>query len=133
MTTLSPKMQQRRNRIMGIVFLVFAMAILVFFVPSTKSGQMTTFVFDVSRGEALPIGSLTFATNTSLYVMAVLAVFAGAWQLAKGFKQSSIVLGMVAGFFVLAFLSWAARDQSMNITGYCSQHFYALFPLHWQH
>ncbi len=117
MTTLSPKTIERRARIMGLVFIAFALAILVFFVPSTKSSQKTTFVFDVSRGEALPIGSLTFATNFSLYLMIVLAVFAGAWQLAKGFQHVNVVLGLVAGLFVFAFLAWAARDQSMNLTG----------------
>ncbi len=117
MTILTPKKQLRRSRITGIIFLVFALAILVFFVPSTKAGQKTTFVFDVSRGKALPIGSLIFATNISLYLMLVLVVFVGTWQLAKGFKQTSIALGVVTGFFVIAFLSWAARDQSMNVTG----------------
>lgn len=117
MTTLTSKKQQQHARIMGIVFLVFALAILLFFVPGTKSGQKTTFVFDVSRGEALPIGSLTFATNFALYLMAVLAVFTGAWQLAKGFRHANTVLGFTAGLFVLAFLTWAARDQSMNLTG----------------
>ncbi|MDF1513140.1 MAG: ABC transporter permease [Anaerolineae bacterium] len=117
MTTLTPKMQQRRSRVMGIVFLLFALAILLFFVPDTPPGQKTTFVFDVSRGQALPVGSLTFATNSALYVLTILAVFAGAWQLAKGFKRSSIALGFVAGLFVIAFLAWAARDQSMNVTG----------------
>jgi simple sugar transport system permease protein len=102
---------------MGIVFLVFALVILVFFVPGTKAGQKTTLGFDVSRGQALTIGSLTYATNIALYLMVILIVFAAAWQLAKGFKQTSIALGIVTGFFIIAFLSWAARDQSMNVTG----------------
>jgi ABC-type uncharacterized transport system permease subunit len=129
MTTLTPKTLQKRARVMGIVFLVFALAILVFFVPGTKSGQLTTFVFDVSRGEALPIGSLVFATNIGLYLMIVLTVFAGAWQLAKGFKQASLALGIVTGFFIIAFLSWAARDQSMNITGLLQSAFLRAIPI----
>ena len=92
MTILTPKIQQQRSRTMGIVFLVFALAILVFFVPGTQAGQKTAFGFDVSRGQALPIGSLTFATNIAIYFMVILTVFAGAWQLAKGFKQTSIAL-----------------------------------------
>ena len=88
MTTLSPKMLQRRNRVMGIVFLVFAMAILAFFVPSTKSGQMTTFVFDVSRGEALPIGSSDFCHEHQL-------IYDGCsgricWSLAAGERLQAI-------------------------------------------
>jgi simple sugar transport system permease protein len=117
MTALTLQQKRQRSRTMGIVFLVFALVILVFFVPGTQPGQKTTFGFDATRGQALPIGSLTFATNIALYLMIVLTVFAGAWQLARGFKQTSTALGFVAGFFVIAFLSWAARDQSMNVTG----------------
>jgi ABC-type uncharacterized transport system permease subunit len=102
---------------MGIVFLLIALVILMFFLPGTTPGQKTTFVFDVSRGEALPVGSLTFATNITLYILVVLTVFMAAWQLTRGFKRPIVVLGLVVGLFVIAFLSWAARDQSMNLTG----------------
>jgi ABC-type uncharacterized transport system permease subunit len=49
--------------------------------------------------------------------LTVVAVFLGAWQLAKGFKQVYLILGVVVLAFVLAFLTWAARDNSMNMTG----------------
>jgi len=112
-----PKISKRRATTLGIVFLVFAIAIVILFIPSAEPQQRTTFALDVTRGEALPIGSLTFSTTLGLYMMVLLSVFAGAWQLAKGFKHVYVVLSMVAGFFVLAFLIWAARDQSMNLTG----------------
>jgi len=112
-----PKISKRRATTLGIVFLVVALAIVVLFIPGTDAGQRTTFALDVTRGEALPIGALTFSTNLGLYLMVVLSVFAGAWQLARGFKHVYVVLGGVAVFFILAFLIWAARDQSMNLTG----------------
>ncbi len=118
-TTSTPqvKSSQNRARVMGIVFLVFAVAIFILFIPGTAWQQRTTFAFDLTRGAALPLEAWTFPTNLALYMMVVLSVFAGAWQLAKGFKHVHIVLGIVAACFVLAFLTWAARDQSMNLTG----------------
>ena len=107
----------RRARTFGIVFLVFAALTLILFLPGTTGSQQTTFAFDLELGEALPIGGLTFNTQGSLYLLAVVAVFLGAWQLAKGFKQVYLILGVVVVMFVLAFLAWAARDRSMNMTG----------------
>lgn len=112
-----PKVSARRARAMGIAFLVFAVAILLLFLPGVSAEQRTTFAFDVTRGEAIPIGGITFGTQAGIYVMAGLAAFAGAYQLARGFRHVYVVLGAVAAFFVLAFLTWAARDQSMNLTG----------------
>jgi general nucleoside transport system permease protein len=107
----------RRARTFGIVFLVFAALMLLLFLPGTTRGQRTTFAFDLEQSQALPIGSLTFNTQVGLYLLTVVAVFLGAWQLAKGFKQVYAILGVVVLAFVLAFLTWAARDRSMNMTG----------------
>jgi simple sugar transport system permease protein len=109
--------QKRRALIMGIVFLIFAGAILGLFLPGTSPGQQTTFDFDLTKDETGLIGDVTFSTRGGLYAMAVLAAFAGAWQLAKGFENTDAVLGVVAGFFVIGFLTWAARDRSMNMAG----------------
>ncbi|MGC9347142.1 MAG: ABC transporter permease [Anaerolineae bacterium] len=108
---------KRRARIMGIVFLVFAVGMLALFVPGTEAGQRTTFVFEAARDQALPIGDLVFPTRLGLYLMAAVAAAAGGWQLAKGFEHADAVLAVVAGAFVLAFLAWAARGRTMNLTG----------------
>ncbi len=110
-------MDIRRARTLGIVFLGFAALMLILFLPGTTGSQQTTFAFDLELSQALPIGRLTFNTQASLYVLAVIAVFLGAWQLARGFKQVYLVLGFVVAMFVLAFLTWAARERSMNMTG----------------
>jgi simple sugar transport system permease protein len=102
---------------MGITFLVFALAIVVLFLPGTMSGQMTTFTLNVTRGDVVELPDVVFATRVALYLLAAVVAFIGAWQLAKGFQRVNLVLGIVAGLFILAFLSWAARDKSMNLTG----------------
>ena len=111
------KQELRRARTMGVVFLVFAVGILLLFVPGTTTSQRTTFTFEASRGEALGLPPLTFETLTGLYVLAIITAFLGAWQIARGFRNRNLVLGIVALLFVLAFLSWAASDKSMNLTG----------------
>ena len=107
----------RRAIVMGVVFLAFAIAILALFLPGTAPNQQTTFDFALTEEGAEVLGEVTFATRWALYVTAVLAAFAGAWQLARGFEHADIVLGVVAGLFVIGFLSWAARDTSINVSG----------------
>jgi simple sugar transport system permease protein len=56
-------------------------------------------------------------TLPALYALVLVSVFVGGWQLARGFRRLNLVLGIVAILFVLAFLIWAARDKSLNLTG----------------
>ncbi|MBN1259443.1 MAG: ABC transporter permease [Anaerolineae bacterium] len=109
--------EKRKARTMGIIFLVFALAVLLLFLPGTTGEQQTTFTFTATKVEALALPDLIFSTQMGLYVLVVVIVFLGAWQLAKGFPNQNLILGVVAGLFVLAFLAWAARDKSMNLTG----------------
>ena len=43
--------------------------------------------------------------------------FAGGWQLARGFKRLNLVIALVAAAAVAAFLVWASRGKSINLTG----------------
>ncbi len=117
----------RRARGMGIAFIVFAGAILLLFVPGSGT-RLSTFVFDTESGE-LALPSWTFGATSFMYVMAVISVFLGAWQLARGFKNVEAVLGIVVTLFVLAFLAWAARDKSMNLTGMLKQSLLGGIPI----
>jgi len=125
----NPKQAKRRVIGMGIAFLVFALLIMVLFVPGTEGEQETKFVFNVTRGDVIGIPDLIFNTQLGLYLMAALAAFAGAWQLAKGFDNVNVVLGLVAGFFIIAFLAWAARGKSMNLTGMLDSTFLRSIPI----
>ncbi|MFP4345325.1 MAG: ABC transporter permease [Anaerolineales bacterium] len=101
---------------LGITFIVAALAILLLFVASTPADLETTFTWG-ARGDVLLIGDLTFNTRLFLSVMAFINGALGVWQLARGFKRQNLALGFVAFFFILAFLTWAARGRSMNVTG----------------
>lgn len=115
--TDSVKYAERKARGMGIAFLIFALAILVLFLPGTEAGQQTTFTLNVTRGELAELPDLVFSTRVGVLLFAGLAAFLGVWQLVKRFKRVNLVLGIVAGAFVLAFLTWAARGKSMNLAG----------------
>jgi ABC-type uncharacterized transport system permease subunit len=100
----------------GLVFLGVGVLIFLLFAQGATPGQTTTFNLTPRRTEALPVPDLSFPTLPVLYAFAILCAFIGGWGLARGFRRVTLALGGVALLLVLAFLTWAARDKSMNLT-----------------
>jgi simple sugar transport system permease protein len=107
----------RRSRILGIFFLALSLAIFWFFVFGTEGGLDST--FGLNQGEkAVELPDLTVPARETAMLLGLVAAFLGGIQIARGFgKKTYLVLGAVVGCFILAFLTWAARDQSLNLLG----------------
>src|SRR3990172_12338533 len=106
----------RRQRVMGIVFLALATMIWAFFSRTTTGQMVTTFV--MSPGGADPTPDLIFKTLPLLNVLASISAAIGAYQIVRGFKgRTNTMLGILALFFVIAFLAWGAADKSLNLAG----------------
>lgn len=107
-----------RSRWMGILFLVIGLAILLLFGRSLEPGLQAKFGLNPGYvSQAIHIPDLVLPVQSTIYVLALLILFLGGWQLARGFRSSDAVLGVVALFFVVAFLTWAARGKSFNLVG----------------
>jgi general nucleoside transport system permease protein len=108
-----------RQRVMGVLFLAFAAAIWIFFSRPVDPALTTTFVLTPGRfDESIPDWILP--SQTTLQVLAFASAFLGAAQLARarGFgKRTNLILAVVVGFFVFAFLTWAAAGRSLNLVG----------------
>lgn len=120
----------RRARNYGLVFLAAGLLIFLLFARGAGGDQTTTFVLNPS-GEswALRVPDLTFPTLEVLYGFALVCAFLGGWQLARGFRRVNLALGGVAVLFVLAFLTWAARGRSLNLTGLLSSALLRAVPI----
>ena len=106
-----------RRIVMGIVFLLISAAIWFLFIRSLEPGVQTTFKM-IPGGSGQNIPDWVFSTLPMLNVLAGVSLVAGGYQLARGFrKQTTLVLGLVAGIFVFAFLTWATADASLNLAG----------------
>ncbi len=106
-----------RARTYGIVFLGAGLLVFLFFARTASGGQISTFVLNPTQSNAIPVSDLPIPTATTLYGLVLVCVFVGGWQLARGFRRMNLALGGVVALFVLAFLIWAARDRSLNLTG----------------
>jgi ABC-type uncharacterized transport system permease subunit len=121
---------RRRSWAFGVVFLAAGLLIFLVFALTSSPGQLTTFVLNPpGETQALPVPNLILPTLTALYALALVCVFLGGWQLARGLRRVNLALGIVALAFVLAFLVWAARDRSFNATGLLSSSLLRAVPI----
>ena len=107
-----------RSRWMGILFLAIGLAVFLLFGRGLEPGQQAQFGLNPGYvSQAIKIPDLTLPVQPTIYVLALFTLFLGGWQLARGFRSTDAVLGVIAVFFVAAFLTWAARCKSFNLVG----------------
>lgn len=106
-----------RRIVMGVFFLVISALIWFLFVQTLEPGVQTTFRLNPG-GSDQEIPDWVFSSLPMLRVIAGVSLAAGGYQLARGFKkQTNLVLGLIGGLFVFAFLTWATADGSLNLSG----------------
>lgn len=106
-----------RRIVMGIVFLAISAAIWFIFARTIEPGIETTFRM-VPGGSDQEIPNWVFTSLPMLQALAGITLVAGGYQLARGFKKrTNLVLGLVGGIFIFAFLTWATADGSLNLAG----------------
>jgi general nucleoside transport system permease protein len=102
----------------GILLIFTGLAIILLFAVNTKPGLNTTIgLTPLGDTNVIPIPNLILPAQTAIYVLAILAIFVGGWQLARGIRSTGILAGVVAFCFVAAFMIWAAKDNSMDLVG----------------
>ena len=120
----------RRSRITGVVLLLIGLAIFLLFGIGLESGLETKFGMNPGIGsQAMRIPDVTVPTTATIYLLSAISVFLGAAQIARGFKRAGVIIGLVATFFVLAFLAWAARGKSFNMVGILSSSLVRATPI----
>lgn len=115
--TRAERRLRTRQRILGVVYLLLAVAMVLAFGVSVAGDASSSFGLTAPTAPiALP--NLVVPSATTAYLLAAVVAFAGAVQLTRGFgTRWAVVLGLVAFAFVFAFLTWVAAGQSMNLTG----------------
>ena len=109
--------RSRRDIVIGILFLGLALLIVIL-LPRGTAGMKSTFVLTSHRaGITIAAPDLIVPTSISLYVLGGVVVLATVWQLLRGFERVNLVVALVVGIGILAFLVWASRDKSINLTG----------------
>jgi len=104
---------------MGVTFIIIGVLIFAFFLPATTTSEQTEFGLNVfSKSDVIELPPLVLPTQIVIIAVGLICLGLGAYQLTRGFGSGvEVVLGLVVLMFIIAFLTWAARDKSFNLTG----------------
>ena len=112
----SGPMTTRRRRGFGIFFLLLA-ATMVLFLFGTGGADATFVMRELGGGAtSVELPDMVLPVVPTVLVIAIAIAFAGGLQLQRGFgERTYLVLGIVVMAFLFGFLTWAARDASLNL------------------
>jgi len=109
---LRGRVSRARATAMGALFLLLA-AVAAWLAVAAGPGHTATFGLSAAGSE---VPDLQLPVRPAVLVISAALAFLGGAQLVRGFgRRVYLVLGVVVGLFVLAFLTWAARDESLNL------------------
>jgi len=110
------KYRSRRTLFVGVGAII--VAVLIFLPTLAADSGKSTFVLESQRaGVTIAAPDLVLPTNVTLYLLALLTALIGIWQLVRGFKRETPLIVSIAVIAIMAFLVWATRDKSLNLTG----------------
>jgi len=113
---IEEKARSRGGYLLGAFFLLIA--VFVFLLASGSKGLRSTFVLTSHRaGITIAAPDLVLPTTTAIVFIAMVIAVAGVYQVVKGFDRINLVLSIVVGLGIFAFLVWATGDKSLNLTG----------------
>ena len=114
----------------GILFLITGLVIVLLLARTADPTQTSRFDLTVRTDPAVVlVPDVTLPTLATLYVLAAACALAGVWQLAVGFRRANGALGAVAVILIVAFLTWATRDGSLNLVSLLRTAFLRSVPL----
>jgi len=127
--TINTALAKRSQITYGIVLIAVGLFIYLIFGLNTQAGIQTTYGTNLAGSQALPIPDIVVPAQMTVMLMAGIAVFFGAFQLARGVRSTGWLIGILAITFVIAFLTWAAQGKSFNLTGMLSSSFVRATPI----
>ncbi len=126
---INTALAKRTQIIYGIVLLVLGLLIYLLFGRNTEAGVTTTFGLNLVNAQAIKIPDLVVPAQATVLAMVAIAVFFGAYQLARGVRSTGLLIGIIAATFIISFLIWAAQDKSFSLTGMLSSSLVRATPI----
>ena len=127
--TINTALAKRAQITYGIVLIAVGLFIYLVFGLNTQTGLQTTFGTNLAGSQAATVPDIVVPAQMTVIIMAGIAVFFGAFQLARGVRSTGWLIGILAATFVIAFLTWAAQGKSFNLTGMLSSSFVRATPI----
>ncbi len=109
--------ERARYRTIGAIMIVLGLGGYLLFANGVDPELVST--FGMSRGgSTVRLEDWIVPTYSTVTLLSALSVFAGAYQFVRGFARlANAIFGLIILLFVFSFLTWATRDQSINLVG----------------
>jgi ABC-type uncharacterized transport system permease subunit len=119
MAKIAPETPRIRNwKSLAIVAFLLLEAGFVFLLTFNASGLSSTFVLTSQRGGTKIIApDLVLPTTLTLIVIGCVVALAAVWLMFRKTRKTTLVLTLMISLGLFAFLVWATRDHSLNLTG----------------
>ena len=127
--TINTALAKRAQITYGIVLIAVGLFIYLVFGLNTQADLQTTFGTNLAGSQAVTVPDIVVPAQMTVIIMAGIAVFFGAFQLARGVRSTGCLIGVLAATFVIAFLTLAAQGKSFNLTGMLSSSFVRATPI----
>jgi len=115
---LGARVAAGNGRALGIFFLLVAGAVAWLFGYNVPGQSQAHFVLNLASAHAIQIPDLVVPVRATAFGLAAVCACLGTIQVVRGFgRWAYVVLALVIGSFLFAFLAWAARDSSLSLVG----------------
>jgi general nucleoside transport system permease protein len=119
----------RLRYIWGILLVIVGVFIVLVFGLNIQPNQISTFGMNLNQAEAITIPDIVVPAQLSIYILALVTIALGAFQLARGIRSTGILIGVLAFTFIASFLVWAAAGKSFNLEGMLSSSLVRATPI----
>jgi ABC-type uncharacterized transport system permease subunit len=123
------------ERLKGGIFILLGLAMIGFFTSAVEPGQRATFGLSLGADQAIRVPDLVLPVGPTIYLLGLAVAFLGGWQIARSLGgarrrvRGSQWWGVAIVLFTFAFLTWAARGSSFNLTGMLRSSLQAATPI----
>ncbi|HZA60436.1 MAG TPA: hypothetical protein VE754_01980, partial [Actinomycetota bacterium] len=116
-----------RARVLGVLYLLAAAFTILWFGSRAEPG--TTATFGLSGG-GTEVPDVAVPVRGGMWAFALVLAVLGGVQVVRGFgRRTYLVLGVVVGVFIIAALTYAARDDSLNLVAMLNSTLLRAVPL----
>jgi ABC-type uncharacterized transport system permease subunit len=107
----------RRKIIVSVIILLVGIVDFLFFMRGTFEMQSTFVLTSQRAGVEISAPDLVLPTGSTLLVLGIVVVSVAIWNLLRRDERDTFAIALVSVLLIVAFLIWATKGKSLNLTG----------------
>jgi ABC-type uncharacterized transport system permease subunit len=107
----------RRKIIVSALILLVGIVDFLFFMRGTFDMQSMFVLTSQRAGVEISAPDLVLPTGTTLLVLGIVVIAVAIWNLLRRDERDTLSIALVSALIIVAFLIWATRGKSLNLTG----------------